>query len=345
MTANPGLPRLRRLSLAVALLAVFAGCEEDSVPQITQLDAEPTCDIITTHVTDLPDGSTLEEDYLEVRFFARASGGNGKSDPTGANSPLDWRWEFGDGSGADNVVNPTHRYTEPSPCDPATGECFYLVRLTVTDDDGDTDERTLRVFVGQQYSDLDILEVESETIGDSRISFSREDTLNVFEGWTAEFSGSLDTPCPIGGLFQTYLWEWVYGDGDTDLHIGAPSHLFPPTAVNYEVILRVTENNTEVAREDTTIALHPAGVRLSNTENIALPGQSVNLRVDGLLLVGTSRVRAYFSWPDTLETSASTRRPALAPGWRASSPRKVSSSRRTRALQGRSVSTSPPAPA
>lgn len=287
MIANPGLPRLRWLSLAVALLALSAGCEEDSVPQITQFEAEPSCDIITSH----DDG-----DYLEVRFFARASGGNGKSDPTGANSPLDWNWEFGDGAGAGNIVNPVHRYTEP-------GE--YTIRLTVTDDDGDTDEQTVRIFVGQRYSDLDVLSVEATTTGVPRIAFAREDTLNVFQGWTSSFRGSLNTPCPIEGIFQNYLWRWDYGDGAVDLHLGEPMHLFPPIASNFDVFLTVTENNTQVARTDTTSTSHPSGMRLSNPTRIVLPEQRIGLALDGLLMVGVNRVETALSWPDTFEVTAS----------------------------------------
>jgi PKD repeat protein len=284
--ANPGLPRLRWLTLAVTIVALFAGCAENTVPQITQLAAEPDCDIITPH----DDG-----DYLEVRFFARASGGNIKSDPTGANSPLDWSWDFGDGSGAGNIVNPVHRYT-------AAGE--YEIVLTVKDDDGDSDQRKISVVVGASYGDLDILAVSAEKLGDSRISFTRVDSLSQFTGWEADFAGHIATPCPVGGLFQTYFWRWTFNDGTFAEHIGEPTHVFPPTAEDYQVYLSVTENNTLVARADTVSASYPAGSRLSNTAFILLPDDSLTLRMDGLLTEGLNQLDISFSWPDSFQISA-----------------------------------------
>ncbi len=285
--ADPGQPRLRRLMLvAVTLGWVFVGCTENTVPQITQLKAEPACDIITTH----DDG-----DYLEVRFFGRASGGNVKSDPTGANSPLDWNWSFGDGATAGNVVNPVHRYTAPG---------LYEVTLTVKDDDGDSDQRKIEVLVGETYGDLDILNISARRVGDPRIALVRNGNVNEFVGWDASFEGHLQTPCPIGGFFQTYTWLWDFSDGSTLLHVGEPTHRFPPVAQNYEVFLTVTENNTQAARTDTVQVSFPSGVRLGNSDVSVLPGQNVTLTLDGLLTVGLDRLTAYFSWPDSFGINA-----------------------------------------
>jgi PKD repeat protein len=258
------------------------------VPQITQLEAEPSCDVITSH----DDG-----DYLEVRFFARASGGNVKSDPTGANSPLDWTWDFGDGSTATNIVNPTHRYTQPGD---------YDVVVTVKDNDGDPDTRNIRIVVGASFSDLDVLTVTAERVSDSRLSFTRDDSLSVFSGWATDFDGHLLTPCPISGLYRNYHWEWEYNDGSpVDDNVSTPTHVFPPTAASYQIVLTVTENNTQVSRSDTTSTDYPAGLRLANTARILLPGTSFSLELDGLLTQNLDRIDAEFSWPAELEISAS----------------------------------------
>ena len=108
----------------VVLALALPGCEEDLKPKITKFSATPRCDVLKT-MAKAPGDTTLVN-VMEVRFFARAAGGNEFSDPTGANSPLKWHWDFGDGKTSSDR-HPTHRYEKG-------GE--FIVTLTVAGPQG-----------------------------------------------------------------------------------------------------------------------------------------------------------------------------------------------------------------
>jgi hypothetical protein len=136
--------KLRRLSLLLVLvIAVVSsgGCEEALAPQITQFVLDPACEVMTVHADGV---------YLDVQYFARASGGDRFDDPTGTNAALEFTWDFGDGQKVKNKVGGFHRYTQAG---------SYTVRLTVKDKDGDEASIEGDVFVGDLGSDLDVLSI------------------------------------------------------------------------------------------------------------------------------------------------------------------------------------------
>ncbi|HPF34576.1 MAG TPA: PKD domain-containing protein [Candidatus Krumholzibacteria bacterium] len=108
---------------ALALFAAVTGCskDEDLAPVFTRVEANVECGYAP----------------VDVQFLAIASGGNPKQDPTGANDYLDVTWDFGDDSSGNGSVT-SHRFTEPA---------LYEVRVTVTDDDGDSATETLSLEV------------------------------------------------------------------------------------------------------------------------------------------------------------------------------------------------------
>ena len=213
-------PRIRGMiapALAViALLFALPGCEEDTKPKITRLEATPECDemkTVTRVNLDPSDSSIVSIDtlgvWMEVRFFARAASGNALSEPTGANSPLEWTWDFGDGGSAKNIVGPVHRYTQ-------AGE--YVVTLSVKDDDGDEDRETLLISVGEAYTDLDILDIDIMPASELRFAVEPGSVAtDLTQVWGDQqrldsmdmiFNGELVSTCRISGLFEQYLWEW-----------------------------------------------------------------------------------------------------------------------------------------
>jgi len=297
-------------ALAVVVLALaLPGCEEDLKPKITKFSATPRCDVLKT-MAKAPGDTTLVN-VMEVRFFARAAGGNEFSDPTGANSPLKWHWNFGDGTTAENVVGPIHRYTK-SRIDP------YKVVLTVEDNDGDKDIATLDILVGEAYSELDILHIDiepkpellfaavpgsvatdlSQTWGE-QIRLSRMDM---------SFDGVLLTSCSISGLFEQYLWELMIVDAavqDTTrlIDVEPASLKFVPSFLRLGAELSVTETVTGINRVALASTLNPVGARVSFTNaRTTVPDVADTLELVGYLLEGVKDYRLELEWADSAAT-------------------------------------------
>jgi PKD repeat protein len=322
----------------VALLLALPGCDEDTKPRITRLTATPACDEIKTVTRvnlDPSDSSVVSIDtlgtWMEVRFFARASGGNELSEPTGANSPLKWQWDFGDGNSASDVVGPTHRYLSP----PQDGSQFYTVTLTVEDDDGDKDSRTMEVFVGEAYSDLDILDISFEPQPELIFtSIPGSVAVDLSNAWGDQFAldemdmrfdGELQTICRISGLFEQYLWEWTIVEPaqlDTTVLLDIePARLeFAPQYLDLESRLRVLETVTGIERfypepdeavlpepapEDLEFieTANPVGVRVGRTvPRTTVPGVIDPILLEGYLLRGVTEMTFELEWADSAAT-------------------------------------------
>ena len=163
--------RLRGLGLSLLVIALgiaATGCEEDLAPQITKFDLDPTCDVITEHTRAIlgPDGQPLLDEFgqpqienlgsfLAVNYFGRATGGNRFDDPTGGNVPLEFTWNFGDGTTVRDRVTGVHKYETPG---------NFVVTLTVKDDDGQTASISETIIVGEEGSSVDVLSVDFEEL-------------------------------------------------------------------------------------------------------------------------------------------------------------------------------------
>ncbi|HKK72218.1 MAG TPA: PKD domain-containing protein [Candidatus Krumholzibacteria bacterium] len=291
------------VALVLPLPFLGTGCEEDTKPYITKLSANPLCGAMTVQEPD----STLG---LEVSFFARASSGNRFDDPTGANSALDWFWDF-DGDGrvdAENVVEPRFVYDR-------VGD--YEASLTVQDDDGDTDTRTLLVQVRGRSNELDILDFEAEVRTGLRFDESLPENTGLdpegeerpieviplrdrvvlstqpeFEGWQATFDGILRPTCEITDIFAQYDWEWGFDTGDV-----RPDQ--NPVTLSFDVdqrgdvsgVVSVTEVVTGVRRTDTITSTLPVGGALTNPVfAYVAPGAPDSIDVRGYYLDGANEV-------------------------------------------------------
>lgn len=226
---------LRAGLFAVAGLGLLAqaGCSEDTSPRISKFSATPTCGILED--ISQPGGGT--DRYMEVQFFGRASGGNELDDPTGANSALEWTWDFGDGTIARDVVQPVHRYRSAG---------AYTINVSVKDKDGDEDTASLEVIVGEAYGDLDVLSVSATASPPELVS------VGGVQRYQVQFDGNLGTSCTINGAYNYYTWTWDFGDDSSVQHVGSPTHLYPATGgISYDAVVTVTDNALEVTRQDT----------------------------------------------------------------------------------------------
>ena len=125
-----------------------------------------------------------------------------------------WLWSFGD-TGTSTIQTPSHTYT-------AVGS--YTVKLTVTDTDGVTAEKTRSVVVGEPpFREL--------------VATFDWDLKPAAPGELVTFTPTITTPSPLPtGLAVTYAWN--FGDGTTSA-AEKPTHAFA-TAGLYTVTVTVS---------------------------------------------------------------------------------------------------------
>jgi PKD repeat protein len=123
-------------------------------------------------------------------------------------------WDFGDGS-TNNKQNPSHTYTNPG---------IYTATLTITDNDGATDTKTIIITV----------QIENKP----PTAYASANPSSGIAPLTLQFTGSgSDTD----GFVVAYRWS--FGDGFTS-DLQNPSHVFTIPG-KYIVTLTVTDNKGE----------------------------------------------------------------------------------------------------
>ena len=127
---------------------------------------------------------------------------------TGGKKPYSWYWDFGNGYSS-TLQNPTQIYNR-------TG--VYSVLLTVTDDNGNSDNDTTTATIHP----------ESALIADAGGPYSG------YVNETVQFNGSAS-----GGEIP-YSWYWEFGDGDTST-LQNPIHIYDTTD-EYTAVLAVTDD-------------------------------------------------------------------------------------------------------
>jgi PKD repeat protein len=198
-----------------------AGGLYNVILQVTDDDSLPASDNATALIGDLslPPTADANGPYrgrvgVDVRFDGRAS-----DDPDGIIT--DYDWDFGDGNTGNGPV-PANTYA-------AGGK--YIVRLTVTDDSGETDTDITVVTVGTGN-----LPPQADAGGSVSGKVRRSIT---FDG-----TGSSD---PDGNIVS-YAWE--FGDGNTGTG-PRPIHRYADNS-KYLVTLTVTDNDGATSSDVTT---------------------------------------------------------------------------------------------
>jgi PKD repeat protein len=136
---------------------------------------------------------------------------DGSSDEDG--SVTGWSWDFGDGGSADQR-NPTHSYTEAG---------TYTVTLSVTDDDGATDESA-----GQAEVSISSPPPAANHPPQADFDVHCHDRLCSFSDKSRDDDGTL----------VSRVWDFGDGSGSTDAN---PFHIYGEGG-HYQVSLTVTDD-------------------------------------------------------------------------------------------------------
>ncbi|MEN6290435.1 MAG: PKD domain-containing protein, partial [Methanobacterium sp.] len=184
---------------------------------------------------------------------------NGSFVDPGLNDTQTITWDFGDGTTATGILNPTHVYTDNG---------TYDVILTVVDKDGGVDTSNLVITVKNVAP---------------MVNAGQNQTVN--EGDTVSFNGGFTDP----GLndIQTILWD--FGDGTTATGILTPTHKYANDGT-YNVTLTVTDNDGGIGTSNLVVTVKPAVIKPISA--------AVNIDPDTLNLNSKGKwVTAYITLP------------------------------------------------
>ena len=170
---------------------------------------------------------------------------------TSADSIINYHWNFGDGSVADNIMNPVHNY-------PAEG--IYYPSLTVRTISGCTDSFTTAVPV--------------------RVALSPDVAINA-----SSVSGCMPLAISFNGLMNNTAvpvaqWKWDFANGNISAEQNPLSQTYL-TANSYRVKLTATGSNGCKKIITKNIVVHPSpAVRVSGNRDIC-KGASTILTASG----------------------------------------------------------------
>jgi MYXO-CTERM domain-containing protein len=197
------------------------------------------------------------------------------SDPAGANDPLTWRWDFGDGSDpqvAGDLTAVSHVYQDAG---------AYTLTLTVTDGDGGSASRTLIVNVGNAAPVISRLEGDTEGDEAEALSFSA-------------------AASDAGGDALTYTWD--FGDNSpraSGVDLTEVNHAFPDNGT-YTVTLSVSDGAATVTRTLAVTIFNVAPeIRAATAPMAGVEGQSLAFSAVGSDVAGNNDPLTYtWSWGD-----------------------------------------------
>jgi glucose/arabinose dehydrogenase/PKD repeat protein len=191
---------------------------------------------------------------LSVRFSS-----SGSHDPDG--DPLQYSWDFGDGSPGSNLEAPEHTYATAG---------LYTARLTVSDGNGGTHSATVRISVGN------LSPVPSITSPSGSSQFKVGDVVSFSGGATDPEDGEL----PASGLSWTITLHHC-SEGECHAHphststgaSGAFTVGEHGDLVFFELTLTATDS--QGLKSSTAVTIHPQTVRV--TLETFPPGRTVVL--------------------------------------------------------------------
>jgi PKD repeat protein len=191
--------------------------------------------------------------------------GSGSSDADG--TVVSYDWDFGNGN-TDSGASTSYTYTSAG---------TYLVTLTVTDDDGATDNTTSQIQVTAANQSPVATFTVNPTSGDAPLAVS--------------FNGSSSND--QDGTIVSY--SWTFGDGGTSTVV-SPSHIYTAGGT-FTVTLTVSDDGTPAESDSTSITItvtDPAATNLPPNKPVISSPHSGELEADLLLTLQAET----FSDPD-----------------------------------------------
>ena len=196
----------------------------DTLELINYISIEENLLPVADFIADLTD--TVTGEIIQFSFIGEE--GNG---------PLDFFWDFGDGSDLSREGYPTHSYSESG---------IYSINLTIMDINGDFDSLVFPNYITIEENILPIADFSAE--------FSA-DLTNIFEGDLLEFN--------FTGTYgnDPNVFYWDFGDGTTSSEEN-PSHQYNEPG-NYTVSLTIIDSNGD---EDIEIKVDYIEVKSKDNE-------------------------------------------------------------------------------
>lgn len=202
-----------------AVIVAVASCEKDDDP--TPSNQTPTASF---SVSNENPGTGESVTFTDL-----------SSDPDGSISS--WNWDFGNGDTSTDQ-NPTYTYDT---------EGTYEVKLTVTDNYGETASSTRSIMVSNS-NPAPVADFTFEVNGEN-LSYPiiLADSLISFVDASADANGSIVS------------WQWELGDGNTESTQSVTDYSYSNGATSYEVTLTVTDD--EGATGSVTKKVYVAGIK------------------------------------------------------------------------------------
>ena len=200
-------------AVLLVLLAV-AGCDDESNPKFSRIEASPTCGVAP----------------MPVEFRAVATGGNEIGDPTGGNNNLEINWNFGDGGTGQTSVA-YHTFQDPG---------VYTVIATANDPDGGNASISQEIVV---YGDSLFIEASSN-FPDGAITVNDTVRFNIM-------AESCQIHPDVEDDYRNLVYDWEMNDGTGTVFTSRNPRYSFSTAGNWDVTVNVSYTALAITRRDT----------------------------------------------------------------------------------------------
>ncbi len=202
------------LPAVLLVLLAFAGCDDESKPKFSRIEATPSCGVAP----------------LPVEFRAVSTGGNETGDPTGGNNNLEITWNFGDG-GTSNTSVTYHTFQDAG---------VYNVVATAEDPDGERASIAYEIVVK-----ADSMTVEaSSNFPDGAVTVNDTISFDLM-------ADACDINPDMDDDYRNLVFDWHMNDGSGNVFQSRQPRYNFTAAGSYDVTVNVSFTGLAITRRDT----------------------------------------------------------------------------------------------